>query len=119
MTGPGAREAGDANRLGGNRRRGPVITARWCHVLGCRVLGPGVYLSYSSSSPSPQNENWVRWSKHLAGPQQNAGGTMSMDIHSWAMEEVLVIVTQTWGWPRVNPDEVDHRDNLANQGPGH
>ena len=25
---------------------------------------------------------------------------MSMGIHSWAMEEVLVIVTQTWGWPR-------------------
>ena len=63
MTGPGAREAGDANRLGGNRRRGPVITARRCHALGCRVLGLGVYLSYSSPSPLPsplQNENWVR-----------------------------------------------------------
>ena len=113
MTGPGAREAGDANWLGGNRRRGPVITARWCHVLGCRVLGLGVY----PHSPL-QNENWMRWSKYLAGPQQNAGGTMSMGIHSWDMEGVLVIVTQTWGWPRVNPDEVDHRDNLANQGPG-
>ena len=34
-----------------------------------------------------------------------------MGIHSWGMEGVLVIVTQTWGWPQVNPDEVDHRDN--------
>ena len=62
--------------------------------------------------PHPlQNETWVRWSRYLTGPQQNAGGTMNMGIHSRAMEGVLVIVTQTWGWPRVNHDEVDHRDN--------
>ena len=52
------------------------------------------------------------WSKYLAGPQQNAGGTMSMGIHSWALEGVLVIVTQNWGWPQVNPDE----DGAESQG---
>ena len=47
----------------------------------------------------------MQWGRYLAGPQQNAGGTMSMGIHSWAMEGVLVIVTQTFLGPGINPDE--------------
>ena len=39
---------------------------------------------------------------------------MSMGIHSWAMEGMQVIVTQTWGWPQVNPDE----DGAESQGVG-
>ena len=35
---------------------------------------------------------------------------MSMGIHSWAMEGVLVI----WGWLQVNPDE----DGAESQGVG-
>ena len=37
-----------------------------------------------------------------------------MDIHSLAMDGVLVIVTQTWGWPQVNPD----KDGAESQGVG-
>lgn len=62
-------------------RRGLVMTTRQNHAPRCRVIRPGVPLSYSSPSSTPfRNENLEQGSMLFADPHKDAEGVLGISV---------------------------------------